>query len=181
VRAWGIFLAFLSSGFIAGGLMVAKFGLGKSPIKTLFNMGMITWAVCIFFTSLGSIPVFIGGIFIWMALAPVIEAAESTILQKVIPVERQGRVIGVAQTLEQLASPITAFLIGPLTHFFFIPFMTTGWGAAYLGPWFGTGEVRAMALVFTVAGFIGLLVSLFAKYSKSASDLDTRYQQESAK
>lgn len=178
VRVWGFFLAFLSTGFIVGGFLVSKMGLGKSPIRTLFNMGMITWIVCIFFTSAGSIPIFIGGLFIWMLSVPIIEASESTILQKVIPMERQGRVIGVAQTLEHLASPITAFLIGPLTHFFFIPFMTTGWGAYHIGSWFGTGEVRAMALVFTVTGFIGLIVTVFAKYSKAASDLENRYQEE---
>lgn len=177
VKLWGILLGFMSFGFILGGIIVAKWGLGKSPLRTLFNVGMFTWTVAMFFTVPHGIPLFIVGIFIWMTCAPIVEAAESTILQKVIPFERQGRVIGFAQTLEQLASPITAFLIGPLTHFLVVPFMTTGLGAETIGSWFGTGQVRAMALVFTVTGFIGLLASLFAKYSNAAKRLEEKYQE----
>ena len=69
---------------------------------------------------------------------------------------------GFAQSVEQAASPVTAFLIGPLTQFVVIPFMTDGAGADAIGGWFGTGPDRGMALVFTVAGLIGLLVTLLA-------------------
>ena len=55
---------------------------------------------------------------------PYIEAAEQTVLQRVVPYERQGRVFGFAQSVEQSASPLTAFLISPLAQFVFIPFMT---------------------------------------------------------
>jgi DHA3 family multidrug efflux protein-like MFS transporter len=46
-----------------------------------------------------------------MMLHPYAEAAEQTILQKVVPFERQGRVFGFAQSVEQSASPLTAFFI----------------------------------------------------------------------
>ena len=90
------------------------------------------------------------GMFVWLCLIPVVEAAEQTILQKVVPPERQGRVFGFAQSVEQAASPITAFLIGPIAQFVFIPFMTTGAGVELLGGWFGTGPDRGLALLFTV-------------------------------
>ena len=48
-------------------------------------------------------------------------ATEQTILQRVVPYERQGRVFGFAQSVEMAASPLTAFLMGPLTQLFFIP------------------------------------------------------------
>ena len=38
-------------------------------------------------------------------------AAEQTVLQRVVPFERQGRVFGFAQSVEQAASPLTAFLV----------------------------------------------------------------------
>lgn len=68
-----------------------------------------------------------------MALFPFIEASEQTIIQKVVPTERQGRVFGFAQSVEQAASPLTAFLIGPIAQLIFIPFMTTGQGAELIG------------------------------------------------
>ena len=37
---------------------------------------------------------------------------------------------GFAQSVEQAASPLTAFLISPLAQFAFIPYMTDGRGAA---------------------------------------------------
>ncbi len=82
-----------------------------------------------------------------MFLGPYAEAAEQTTLQKVVPYERQGRVFGFAQSVEQAASPLTAFLIAPLAQFVFIPFMTTGSGAGAIGDWFGRGPERGIALV----------------------------------
>jgi DHA3 family multidrug efflux protein-like MFS transporter len=103
--------------------------------------------------------------FIYLCLIPVVEAAEQTIIQKVIPPERQGRVFGFAQSIEQAASPLTAFMIGPIAQFFFIPFMTTGKGIEIFGSWFGTGIDRGIALVFIAAGLVGLTVTLFAMRS----------------
>jgi DHA3 family multidrug efflux protein-like MFS transporter len=110
-----------------------------------------------------------------MALGPVAEAAEQTTLQKVVPLERQGRVFGFAQSMEQAASPLTAFLIGPLTQFIVIPFMTDGAGARSIGGWFGTGPDRGIALVFTVAGLVGVLVAIVALRSRSYRLLSARY------
>src|SRR6185295_10924084 len=111
------------------------------------------------------------GMFVWLCLIPAVEAAEQTILQKVVPPERQGRVFGLAQSIEQAASPITAFLIGPIAQLIFIPFMTTGAGVDLLGPWFGTGEDRGIALLFIAAGLIGLIVTLLAMRSYSYKTL----------
>ena len=110
-----------------------------------------------------------------MCLIPVIEATEQTIIQKVVPKERQGRVFGFAQSIEQSAAPLTAFLIGPLTQFVFIPFMTTGDGVQLIGSWFGVGTGRGIALVFIVSGIIGLLVTLIAMRTKSYKLLSAQY------
>jgi MFS transporter, DHA3 family, multidrug efflux protein len=94
----------------------------------------------------------------------------------VIPPERQGRVFGFAQSIEQAASPITAFLIGPIAQFIFIPFMTTGAGVDLIGGWFGTGTDRGIALLFMVAGLIGLTVTLLAMRSYAYRRLSENYQ-----
>lgn len=89
-------------------------------------------------------------------------------------VERQGRVFGFAVSIEQAASPVTAFLIGPLTQFILIPFMTNGWGAQNIGSWFGTGPARGMALVFTLTGIIGVAMTLLAFRSRAYRALSKR-------
>jgi DHA3 family multidrug efflux protein-like MFS transporter len=177
VKVWGLTFAVLSSAFILGGLAVTKFGLGRNPVRTLLIVNLVVWAGASVFAVQASFVLLVAGCFLWMALGPVAEAAEQTTLQKVVPVDRQGRVFGFAQSMEQAASPLTAFLIGPLTQFVVIPFMTDGMGAQLIGGWFGTGQDRGIALVFTVAGFAGVLVTLLALRSRSYRLLSERYLQ----
>ena len=176
VQIWGALWGFLSLGFIVGGIVVARKGLGKSPLRTLFLANIVMWGICSVFTLQASIVLLAIGMFVWLCLIPAVEAAEQTILQKVVPPERQGRVFGFAQSVEQAASPITAFLIGPVAQLIFIPFMTTGAGVDLLGSWFGTGTDRGLALLFTVAGMIGLVVTLLAMRSYAYRALSENYQ-----
>ena len=142
----------------------------------LFLANIAMWIIAMFFTIQVSIVLFTTGLFIYLCLIPVVEAAEQTILQAVIPLERQGRVFGFAQSIEQAASPLTAFMIGPIAQFIFIPFMTTGAGVDLLGPWFGTGTDRGIALLFTVTGAIGFMATVMAMRSDSYRKLSAKYR-----
>lgn len=177
VQVWGVLWGVLSLGFIVGGLVVAKKGLGENPLRTLFLANIAMWTIAVFFTIQASIVLLAIGLFIYLCLIPVVEASEQTIIQTVIPKERQGRVFGFAQSIEQAASPLTAFAIGPVAQFIFIPFMTTGAGVDILGTWFGTGTDRGIALLFTVTGMIGLIVTLIAMQSRSYRKLAASYGQ----
>ena len=175
VQVWGLLFGVLSTAFIASGLIIARTGLGRNPLKMLMMVNVITWSVCCVFTIQPSIWLLVAGCFVWMFLSPWAEAAEHTTLQKVVPLDRQGRVFGFAQSVEQAASPLTAFLIGPFTEFVVIPFMTDGAGAQTIGGWFGTGPARGMALVFTVSGLVGLIVTIIAFNSKYYRQLSAAY------
>ena len=105
----------------------------------------------------------------------VAEASEQTVIQKVVPFSAQGRVFGFAQSLDTAAAPITAFLIGPVAQFWVLPSMTDGALAGLIGPWFGTGLARGMALIFIVVGIIGLLVTIAALRSRPYHRLSDRY------
>jgi DHA3 family multidrug efflux protein-like MFS transporter len=180
VQAWGLLWGFVSSGFILGGLAIAKFGLGGKPLRALFGANIVIWAVSAIFTIQPSIVLMAVGLFIYICVVPFIEAAEHTIIQKVVPHNRQGRVFGFAQSIELAASPLTAFLIGPIAEFFFIPFMTTGAGVDLIGSWFGTGPARGMALVFTLTGVLGLAITLLAMRSHAYKLLAKRYARKAA-
>jgi DHA3 family multidrug efflux protein-like MFS transporter len=155
--------------------MIAKTGLGKNPVRALLLANLVLWIISSVFTIQASIILLAVGMYIYMLLIPYIEASEQTILQKVVPLERQGRVFGFAQSVEQSASPLTAFMIGPIAQFIFIPFMTTGAGVGLIGGWFGTGQARGLALVFTLAGLIGIVATLIALSSKYYRQLTKRY------
>jgi DHA3 family multidrug efflux protein-like MFS transporter len=175
VEMWGMLWGILSTAFIIGGLVIAKVGLGKNPMRTLFIANIIVWTVSIFFTIIPSIFILALGMFIYLVTMPFIEASEQTVIQKVVPAERQGRVFGFAESVEQMASPLTAFLIGPITQIVFIPFMTTGKGADTIGRWFGTGPDRGIALVFIITGCIGLTCTILAMRSKYYHQLSATY------
>lgn len=175
VQFWGVLWGVLSLAFIVGGIAISKWGLGKNPLRSLLMANVIIWTISCVFTLYPSIWLLAAGMFIYLSVIPYIEASEHTIIQKVVPAERQGRVFGFAQSVEQAASPITSFAIGPLAQFFFIPFMTTGLGAQTIGSWFGTGPDRGIALVFTLAGIIGLCSTLAALNSRAYKQLSRAY------
>ncbi|HMI08954.1 MAG TPA: MFS transporter [Candidatus Saccharimonadales bacterium] len=177
VQVWGFLWGLLSTGFIIGGLIIAKTGLGKNPVRAMLLANVVLWIISSLFTIQASIILLAVGMYIYMLLMPYIEASEQTILQRVVPYERQGRVFGFAQSVEQSASPLTAFVIGPIAQFIFIPFMTTGAGVDLIGDWFGTGMNRGLALVFTLTGIIGLVITLIALSSKYYRQLSKQYLQ----
>lgn len=180
VQAWGLLWGLLSTAFIISGITIAKTGLGRNPLRTLLLVNLVVWAACCVFAIQSSIWLLAGGCFVWMLLGPYAEAAEQTVLQKVVPLERQGRVFGFAQSVEQAASPLTAFLIGPLTQFIVIPFMTDGAGADAIGSWFGTGPARGIALVFTLSGALGVVITILAMRSGYYRRLSAAYANGSA-
>ncbi|MEX2030685.1 MAG: MFS transporter [Anaerolineales bacterium] len=175
VEAWGLLWGVLSVGFIVGGLAIAKWGLGRNPLRVMMGANLLIWAVCSVFSLQASIVPLAVGMFIYICAVPYIEASEHTIIQKLVPPERQGRVFGFAQSVEMAASPLTAFLIGPIAQFVFIPFMTTGSGVQMIGGWFGTGPDRGIALVFTLTGILGVVLTLVALRSKYYRLLSQRY------
>ena len=116
------------------------------------------------------------GMLVFMCLMPIAEAAEQTILQKVVPLNRQGRVFGLAQAVESASSPISAFLIGPIAQFGLIPFMNSQAGKDMFGWLLGAGQARGIALVFLCASIIMLIIVLWAFTTKSYRRLADYYQ-----
>jgi DHA3 family multidrug efflux protein-like MFS transporter len=144
-------------------------------VRTLLLANVVMWVVTIVFPLRFEVLPLVVGFFIYLLLAPVAEASEQTIIQKVVPFEEQGRVFGFAQTVETSAAPITAFLIGPIAQFWVLPSMTDGVLADVIGPWFGTGPHRGLALIFITTAILGLAVVLFALRSRQYRQLSERY------
>ena len=180
VQTWGLLWGVLSAGVIIGGLLITRTGVGANPVRTLLLVNLVLWTVCIVFPLRSSIVLLVVAVLPLMLVMPYAEAAEQTILQRVVPYERQGRVFGFAQSVEQAASPLTAFLVAPLTQFVMITFMTDGAGARWIGPWFGTGPDRGMALVFIATGVIGLVVTGAALFSRPYRQLSDAYRDKIA-
>ena len=175
VELWGTVFGVAGTGFIIGGLLIAKFGLGKNPIRTLL-LGVVAMGILgALFTIREWWWLYALGIWLYMVLIPAIEAAEQTVIQRVVPFKRQGRVFGFAQAFEASAAPITAFLIAPIAEFIIIPFMNAAEGKATFGWLLGEGDARGIALVFFFAGVIMTVVALAVFYTKSYRRLSQAY------
>ncbi|WP_083587368.1 MFS transporter [Agrococcus sp. Marseille-P2731] len=167
VQMWGIVFGVASTGFIVGGLVIAKFGLGTRPIRTLLIVVAIMGVLGALFTIREWWWLYALGTWLYMALIPAAEAAEQTIIQRVVPLHRQGRVFGFAMAFESAAAPITAFLIAPIAEFLIIPWARSSEGSAALEPLLGTGTTRGIALVFLFAGIIMVIAAGLAFLTKS--------------
>jgi len=108
---------------------------------------------------------------------PFVEAAEQTVIQRMVPLERQGRVFGFAMAFESAAAPVTAFLIAPIAQYWIIPYARSADGAALLAPLLGEGTSRGIALVFLVAGIIMILAALLAFLSPVYRRVSASYAQ----
>jgi len=124
-----------------------------------------------------SIWLYVGGIWLWMALFPAVESAEQTVIQRVVPLERQGRVFGFAMAMESAAAPVTAFLVAPIAEFWIIPWSRTESGRDALRPYLGDGSTRGIAVVLVAAGLIMAVVAALAFLTPSYRHLVRTYRE----
>lgn len=162
VEVWGILFGVAGTGILIGGGLVAKWGLGRNPVRTMLILVAALGIVGALFTLREWSWLFIVGIWVFMLMMPAIEAAEQTVIQRVVPYEKQGRVFGLAMTFEAAAAPITTLLVAPLAEFWVVPFMEGAEGQARWGWLLGEGESRGIALIFVWAGAITTVFALLA-------------------
>jgi DHA3 family multidrug efflux protein-like MFS transporter len=176
VQIWGVVLGVTATGFIVGGGLVAKFGLGRNPIRTMLWIVIAMGLLGAIFTLRDWWWLYAAGIWVYMALIPPVEAAEQTVIQKVVPFSTQGRVFGFAAAFESAAAPITSFLIAPIAEFAIIPYMERGDGRATWGWLLGDGESRGIALVFVFAGLFMVVAASLAFLTRSYRILSRQYR-----
>ena len=175
VEAWGVLFGLSSIGFIVGGALIAKWGLGANPLRTLLIAAVAMWVVSLGFTLRESVVALAVGVFAYMVIIPFMEAAEQTLLQRVVPLEKQGRVFGFAQAVEVSAAPLSAFVIGPLAEFWLIPYAESPQGRSDWGWLLGDGDARGIALVFVLVSVAGLLVTGAAFLTRTYRVLTASY------
>jgi DHA3 family multidrug efflux protein-like MFS transporter len=175
VEWWGVVLGVTSTGFIIGGLLVAKFGLGKNPVRTMLLLVVLMGVLGALFTIRESWWLYAAGIWVYMTLIPAVEAAEQTVIQKVVPFQTQGRVFGFAAAFESASAPVTAFLIAPIAQFLIIPYLKSDAGHSRFDWLLGGGDTRGIALVFLVAGIVMVIVAVGAFLTRSYRIISAQY------
>lgn len=180
VEWWGILFAVCSVGFIVGGAVVARRGLGRNPIRTMLLVLVSMWVIGMAMAIRESVLLLGITMFVYMAIVPAVEAAEQTVLQRTVPYAKQGRVFGLAQSMELAASPISAFAVAPLAEFWLLPYMRTGGGEERWAWLLGHGEGRGIAIVFLLGGLVGLVVTVAAFFTPAYRRVSHSFTQTPA-
>ncbi|BDV29660.1 MFS transporter [Microbacterium terricola] len=177
VQWWGIILGITSTGFIVGGIVISARGLGKNPIRTMLLLVIGMGVLGALFTIREWGWLYAVGIWVYMAIVPAVEAAEQTVIQKIVPFRTQGRVFGFAAAFESAAAPITAFLIAPMAEFWIIPYVDSTAGQDTWGWLLGEGEARGIALIFLFSGIAMVLIGSLAFTTRSYRRLTVEYRE----
>jgi len=167
VEAWGIVFGIASIGFVLGGAIVAKFGLGRNPIRTMLILVAATGVIGSVFTIRDAGWLFVAGIALFMMIMPAIEAAEQTVIQRVVPFDHQGRVFGFAMTFEAAMAPIASFIIAPIAEFGVVPYLETSEGRERWAPLLGEGDARGIALIFCFTGLVSIALAAGASLTRA--------------
>lgn len=172
---WGLMFGLTGLGYVVGSILVSKFGLGKNPLRLLMISLMVIGGIGMVLAIRESAVLLVVGIFVYMMAVPFAEAAEQTVLQKVVPFSKQGRVFGLAAAIESVASPITAFIVAPIAEFWIVPTFRHPDVQANWSWLLGTGQARGLALMFFVGGLILLILAIIAMRTKSYRLLSQAY------
>lgn len=178
-QLWGIVLGVTSVAFILGGALVSKVGLGGNPVRTLLLVNLAVAAIGTVFALREWWWLFALGMLAFMALIPAAEAAEQTILQRVVPFRRQGRVFGLAIAIEMVANPVSAITVAVVAQSYVIPWMDSPAGRDAFGRLLGEGGTRGMALMFLASSAVMVAVVALAFFSRPYHRLSEYYASTS--
>lgn len=181
VQWWGVWFAIASTGFLVGGALIARFGLGKNPMRTLLVGVIVMGLIGGLFTIREWGWLYLAGIWLYMAVTPAVEAAEQTLIQRVVPLQKQGRVFGFAMMFEASAAPVTAFVVAPIAEGWIIPWARGDEGRSMLRPLLGDGDHRGIALIFVVTSLLLILSAVIAFLSPVYRRLSETYARVAAR
>ena len=113
-------------------------------------------------------------LFLAMFVSPLINASNQAIWQAKIAPDVQGRVFATRRLIAQVSAPPAMLLAGFLADVVFEPAMRTGGPLTEPFGWLvGTGPGAGMALIFIIAGTIGVILSLGVYTIRTVRDVET--------
>ncbi|MFO8036744.1 MAG: MFS transporter [Anaerolineales bacterium] len=149
-------------GGVTGGLLLSMWGGPKRRIHGVL-MGMI--ATSVFHTLLmglgRNLTVWAAASFFGGFIIPILNGSNQAIWQAKIPPDLQGRVFSVRRLIATITAPVAMLLAGPLADFVFEPAMAEGGTLTSIFKGVvGTGPGAGMAVMFLIAGTLGVIVGI---------------------
>lgn len=158
---------------LAGSVLASFVKEPKSRVRVICNCLLFSMSFENFILALGRTPFIwcIGGFLGWIAI-PLMSTNLEAIMRLRVPVDMQGRVYAVRNSLQFFTIPIGYFLGGFLVDKVFEPFMAVQKEGSALIRLFGEGKGSGAALLFFVIAFAGIGVCLYFRRDKHIWELE---------
>ena len=169
--ALGIVNTAMGIAMLAGSILVSFLPAPKSRVWVICNSLLFSMSTENFLLALGhSVPVWCIGAALGWIFIPMMNANMDVLLR--IPIEMQGRVFSVRNSLQFFTIPIGYFVGGLLVDRVFEPLMASLPQGTFLTALFGSGKGSGAALLFFVIGFAGMFTCLFFRRDKNLWKLE---------
>jgi predicted MFS family arabinose efflux permease len=161
ITTLGIVQSAIGTGGLVGGIVLSIWGGPKRKIHGILG-GLILVTLGMMLIGLGrSSTVWASTAFFMIFFVPIINGSSQAIWQIRVAPDVQGRVFAARGMIARLGAPVAMLLAGPLADHVFEPAMMSGGSWVPLFGWLvGSGPGAGMALMFVIAGVLGMLVGL---------------------
>jgi MFS family permease len=165
VTILGTILSLFGVAILAGGLLIGIWGGLERNMNMIYSCMLLTGAFLIVAGLQPSIFVFIGGIFLFFLIRPIIASSTQAIFQSKVEPLVQGRVFSIKGAIEAVGLPLGYITIGPLAEKIFEPLMATdGLLASNIGQILGVGTGRGMGLLLVIMGILTISITCIANF-----------------
>lgn len=173
--AAGAVLGVTGAGMVVGSLAVAALGDRDRP-ATVIGLSLATLGIGTVLAGLRpNLLVVAAGVLVLAIAVPFASAAARALVQRTVPDDLLGRVLGLQRTLATAAIPVAHVTAGPLADRVFEPALAPGGRlAATVGTVIGTGGGRGAAAMFVLAGIGVVLLGLRLLRHPGIRDLERR-------
>lgn len=160
-RVLGLVQSCVAMGVLTGSLLVTWMKPPKRRLRLIFIATALVFSGDIVQSLSRSPAVWCAAAFAAYAMAAIMNAHLTAFMREQVPVEMQGRVFSVESTLKNASIPLGLCLGGLLADHVFEPFMAGDSPLRQrLIPLFGEGSGAGIAVMFFIAGALGVLLSL---------------------
>ena len=171
--AYGILNTTTGVAMLAGSLLSMLLPDSKKRARMVCDMLLISMSTENFLLALGgSLPVWCMGAVLGWLVIPVMNANLGPLMRLNIPVELQGRVYAVRNTLQFFTIPLGYLLGGWLVDGVFEPLMAMQEAGSLLVRLFGEGKGSGAAFLYLLIGFAGVGICLYFRQNRHIRALD---------
>lgn len=172
-KVLGLVNAVIGISTLAGSVLASYIKKPKSRVRVICNCLLFSMSFENFMLALGRTPLVwcIGGFLGWIAI-PLMSTNLDAIMRLRIPVEMQGRVYSVRNSLQFFTIPVGYLLGGLLVDCVFEPVMAAQGSGSVLVRLFGSGKGSGAAFLFFVIAFAGIAVCLYFRHDRHLWELE---------